>query len=250
MARFRVLTCGLLVWLVLVLVSSAQAGEVMFSIRDGRVTLVARNAPISDILAIWEKEGRTKIVAREKVVGTVTSLDIMNEPEASALATVLRNVSGYLAVQNPAAPSDASTYRCIVISPAPAPAPAAQAMASSRPVPQPNMQNNLITQPTPGDPGGYPPAFVPPPSDDNDDGSARAQIQQRQPGMPIGGLGRVTNDGTTPADPANRQPAQPSTTPGFPTGGVNTPGAVVPAAKPPGTPATPAGPIIRQPGID
>lgn len=248
--RTRVLASGLAVWLVLAVVSSAVAGEVMFSIRDGRVTLVARNAPISDILAVWEKEGRTKIVAREKVTGMVTSLDLINEPEASALAIVLRGVSGYLAVKNPSAPDDASMYRYIVINPAPAPVIAVQASPMGRPTGPPSMQSIGVVSPTVGEPGGYPAAFVPPPSDDNDDAAARSQMPAglRQPGMPIGGLGRMTGDGAAQPDPSTRQPAPPSTSPGFPSAGVSVPGAVVPATKPPaapGAPPAPTTPIIR-----
>lgn len=248
MKRSRVLACGLLVWLGLAVVSTAEAGEVMFSIRDGRVTLVARDAPISDILAIWEKEGRTKIVAREKVTGTVAALDLVNEPEASALAIVLRNVTGYLAVKNPSAAGDASTYRCIVINPAPAPVMTAQSAPPSAPS-RPGMQGQGA-QPMVGDPGGYPPAFVPPPSDDGDDSAARAQIPQglRQPGMPVGGIGRMTGEGMPQGNPSSQQPAQPAATPGYPAGGAAMPGTVAPGAKPPGAPGAPGAPttpIIR-----
>jgi len=175
----RVLTCGLIVLLVVAAAAPARAGEILFSIRDGRVTLVARNAQLSDILAVWEREGRTKIVARERVQGTVVSLELTNEPESTALATVLRSVTGYIAVKRPVPPGNASIYRCVIINPVPAPllvlaqAPAAGPTQPPRGFPMGAPQSMV------GDSGMFPQAFIPPPDDSDDPGTARLQ-------MPIG----------------------------------------------------------------
>ena len=252
MAWTRVLTCGLAVLLagaaVSPAVSSAQAGEILFSIRDGRVTLVARDAQLSDILAVWEREGRTKIVARERVQGMVHSLELTNEPEAAALATVLRSVTGYIAAKYAVPPPDGSTYRCIIINPIPAPVMLAQAGPVDRgpqqPLRSPGMPPSMM-----GDPGMFPPAFVPPADDSDDSGVSRVQVPlgMRQPGMPSPTVpARPSLDPSAMPDPSTR-PAQPIGTPAYPGAGIVVPGAAVPAIKPPGTPTQPT---QRPPGID
>ena len=249
MALTRVLTCGLIVLLVLASVSPARAGEILFSIRDGRVTLVARDALLSDILAVWEREGRTKIVARERVQGVVTSLELTYEPESAALATILRSVTGYIAARHPVPPRDASTYRCIIINPVPATVIVAQTGPVARPTAQPSPQTGM-PQSMMGDPGMFPPAFIPP--DDSEDGGAgRGPVPAgvRQPGMPSpAGMSRPPFDTSTGADPAARY-TQPTRMPTFPGAGVGLPGAVAPAPQPPGTPALPGRkPPGRPPG--
>ncbi|MCX6537560.1 MAG: hypothetical protein NT151_01300 [Acidobacteria bacterium] len=254
MAWTRVLTCGLVVLLVVAGVSPARAGEIFFSIRDGRVTLVARDAQLSDILAVWEREGRTRIVARERVQGVVKSLELTNEPESAALATILRSVTGYIAARHPVPPRDGSTYRCIIINPVPAPAMLAQAGPVARTTPQPSSQTGM-PQLMMGDPGMFPPAFIPPPPDDSDDGGAsRGQMPaggMRQPGMMSpAGIPRPQFDTATGYDPAMRS-TQPARTPAsFPGAGIVVPGAVVPAPQSPGMPTQPGQkPPGRPPGV-
>lgn len=247
MARTRVLTCGLIVLLVLAVVSPARAGEVIFSIRDGRVTLVAHNASLSDILAVWEREGRTKIVARERVQGMVVSLELTNEPESTALATILRSVTGYIAAKHAVPPRDASTYRCIIINPVPAPTVLAQS-APAAPAPPPRGGPVFTAPQRFSDPNMLPPAVSMPPADTDDDGGPvhlQMPVGGRMPGMATpANPARPQLDSPAAIDQATR-PAQPSLTPGFPGAGAAAPGAVAPGQKPPGTPTTP---IQKPPG--
>ncbi|MEI6667365.1 MAG: hypothetical protein WCP29_04350 [Acidobacteriota bacterium] len=247
--------CGLLVLLVAAGVSPAQAGEILFSVRDGRVTLVARDAQLSDILAVWEREGRTKIIARERVQGVVLTLDFKDEPEATALATVLRSVTGYIAAKYPVAPRDGSSYRCIVINPVPAPNVFVQAGAPGRPSPAPQPQAQAPSGFPPSitsDAGYFPPAFVPTPGDEAEDsGASRAPAAAgpRQPGMMMpSGPTRPPMDPSALADTAGaRAPQSPATTPSFSGAGTGVPGAVVPAPPLPGTPPVPGPP--KGPGL-
>jgi len=255
MARSRALTYGFVVSLMLAAALPASAGEVIFSIKDGRVTLVARNAPIADILAVWEKEGRTKIVARERVQGVVTSLEITNQPESEALAIVLRNVTGYIAAKWDVAPSDASIYRCIVISPAPAPAFVAQAAPPQGRTIFPPPQPMGYPPPSMGVDGGMnPPGFIPP-ADDGDDNGGGGTTRIVAPGLR---LPSMTSPGATitrppgydpngAAPPPAVRPGQPSLTPVVPGAGTGMPGAVVPT--PPKPPGTPGQIIIKPPGV-
>jgi hypothetical protein len=232
----RGVRCGLFVFAAVACAVPARAGEIMFSIRDGRVTLVARDAQLADILAVWEREGRTKIVARERVQGMVASLELTDEPERAALATVLRSVSGYVAARYADPPRDGSTYRFIVIDPAPAPTYALlyPGGSQSRPV-QPNQPQMGLPTYGMSDGGIYPPGFTPPQMDPNDEVGGRQTI-----GV---GLQRPPFD-TTGADPASR-PTPPTRLPGATGPGMTVPGAVVPAPPP----ATAAPAIQRPPGI-
>jgi len=257
MSWMRGLTCGLSVLFVFAGVSSARAGEILFSIRDGRVTLVARDAQLSDILAVWEREGRTTIVARERVRGMVASLELTNEPESTALATILRSVTGFIAAKHAVAPRDGSIYRCIIINPVPAPPMVAQTGSAGRTAPAPSPQIGMPPQmgmpPSMlGNPGMFPPAFVPSQPDESDESGLNRGMTpagMRQPGMtPPTGMPRPPFD-TSGVDPASNYP-QPTQTPGFPGSASGVPGVVVPTPRPPGTPAQPAQkPPGRPPGV-
>ena len=50
-------------------VAPAARAEVQFSIRNGRVTIVAKDATIRQILAEWARVGKTKIVNAERIPG-------------------------------------------------------------------------------------------------------------------------------------------------------------------------------------
>jgi hypothetical protein len=117
----------------------AEAGDLTLTIADGRVTLVARDVTVREILAEWARVGQTRIVNAEKLVGGPVTLQLENVPEAQALDTLLRSASGYIMAPRSAASSGPSMYDRIMIlatSRAPAMAPAAPA-AFRNIVPQP-----------------------------------------------------------------------------------------------------------------
>ena len=74
----------------------AGAGEFELTIQQGRVTLVAQDAPIQDILAEWARIGQTKIVNGERLAGSPLTLQLIDVPEEQALETLLRSASGYV----------------------------------------------------------------------------------------------------------------------------------------------------------
>ena len=76
--------------------SLAGAGEFELTIQQGRVTLVAQNAPIQDILAEWARIGQTTIVNGERLTGSPLTLQFFDVPEEQALETLLRSASGYV----------------------------------------------------------------------------------------------------------------------------------------------------------
>ena len=62
--------------------------------QGGRVTLVAKNATIRQILAEWERVGQTKVVNGDRLPGGLLNLELTNMPEQQALDIILRSVSG------------------------------------------------------------------------------------------------------------------------------------------------------------
>ena len=120
----------------------ASADQLSLSMQNGRVTLIAENVTVRQILAEWARVGQTRIVNGERVPGAPITLRLENVPEASALQTLLRNVSGYLAAPRPGNVASASVFDRIMILPtSSAPAglatPVQRGPAPNVPVPQP-----------------------------------------------------------------------------------------------------------------
>lgn len=119
MGVWRVSRTGLATLLALLAMAGtarvAFAGELTLTIRDGRVSLVATDVPISQILTEWARVGGTTVIDADKITGALVSLTLEQVPEAQALATVLRSVSGYLAAPRPIGSVGASRFDRILI---------------------------------------------------------------------------------------------------------------------------------------
>jgi hypothetical protein len=98
----------------------ASAQNVKLEIKNGLVNLSAQSAPVPQILAAWATVGRTKIVNGEKVAATLLTLELNGVPEKTALQTLLRSVSGYMAVVRAVPDASASVYDRIWVLPTPA----------------------------------------------------------------------------------------------------------------------------------
>ena len=68
-----------------VLTAVAASADVQLTMQDGRVSLVAKDATVRQILAEWARVGQTKIVNMERVPGGPMTLELTNVPEAQAL---------------------------------------------------------------------------------------------------------------------------------------------------------------------
>ena len=101
----------------LVIAAPAFAGDITLSMQNGRVTLIAQNAPVRQILAEWARVGQTTIVNADKVVGPPVTLQLVNVPEQEALEVVLGSVSGYLAAPRAIGSVGVSAIDRIVILP-------------------------------------------------------------------------------------------------------------------------------------
>jgi hypothetical protein len=241
------------------LTASVSSADVQLQLRDGRVSIVAKDATVRQILTEWARVGQTKVVNVERIPGGPLTLELSDIPEAQALDVLLRSVSGYMAAPRATAVANLSVFDRIIVMPTvAAPRPAASAAA-----PAPTFQQQQ-------------PQFTPaaPPPDDGADDPPAANVQVPQPARPpvfnafpppqVGGPGvaagvpNVQGTGQT-GQTTGQTTAQPQAYPSSPTapnGGVAVPGMVVPAPVQPGVvtspgnrpPPPPPGQIVRPNG--
>ena len=220
--------------------SSAASADVHLTIRDGRVSLVAKDATLRQILAEWARVGQTKIVNGDRVPGGPVTLQLTNVPEEQALDTLLRSLTGYVAAPRPTFAANLSQFDRIVVMPtiAAAPVPAAAAGAAPNVYPQPGM-------PTPFMQPGQPQPISGVTDDQEDDRPVNAP------------RGPVFNTFPPPQVVAPQPQAYPMATPGMiqPTQGplvlpqpyAGNPNAVPQTAPYPGAPTAPIG--VATPGL-
>lgn len=221
--------------LVLGLAHSASAGQVKLEIRDGRVTLDAKDATLREIFAEWARVGQTRVINAERAPGTPLTVQLEGVPEREALETLLRSSAGYLAVPRAVAVREASVYDRIML------------MPGARPNVIPASGNAGIS-PAAGQPqylgaGRYvPPNVV---SDDQDDPLPNVQMPlpgQPQPaGAPQPGMMTPAPQPSQPGNQPNAPYNYPST-PGASTGGQPPPMQPTQSAARPGMPTTPPPP--------
>jgi hypothetical protein len=242
----RVVLAALMLWAVPVL---GTAGEVTLTIRDGRATLIARDATIRQILTEWARVGRTRVVNLERVPGGPVTLEFRDLPESQALRIILKPLGGFMAAPRPVADPTLSRFDRIVVMTTLA-TPAAPAMAAAAPSrPQDPRPESLLP---PGFRGtrqqglgdgvmGRPRRFDDPGAADDDGESgdnetAADDFRQPQLGRPALGQRPPMTPPTLPqsgdTQGSSPQPLVPSSlTPGAT---ASRPGVVVPPPKPPG----------------
>jgi hypothetical protein len=210
------------------LATTASAGELQLSIANGRVTIVAQDVPVRQILDEWGRVGQTQVVGAERLTGALVTLELRDVPEGRALETLLRSASGYIAKPR-SGTAGASTYDRILIMPAskaPPMSAAPPAFNASRPQPQVVMPNVIVDDD--GEPNGImPPGAVP--------------TQQQFPGQP------PLQPGMQPGMQPGAQPMPMLSRPGqLPPPAPNVPGnpyqTVPQPIRPPGLPGGPGGP--------
>jgi hypothetical protein len=197
---------------------SASAGGLKLSMQDGRVTLIADNVPLREILQEWARIGQAKIVNADKMYGPAITLQLVNMPERDALDILLRSASGYIAAPRAVPVANAAFYDRVTIMPT-SRAPAATASISA---PPPSFQR------------------PPRPIDDNDEPVDVIIPPQRQPqGNPVN-----SQFPGMPPQPGVTQPGQtPQTSPLT----LPRPGPVPQPQQVPGAVPNPYQPIVRPP---
>jgi hypothetical protein len=233
MNKMRVAAMGAAAWL---LAGSVAFAEVQLSLQNGRVTLVAKDATVRQILTEWARVGQTTIVNVERIPGGPVTLELSDVPEQEALDVLLRSLSGYMAAPRATAAAGLSHFDRIVVMPTNAPPRAPVSAAANPPPPS-------FAQPQPQ---FAQPQFQPPPDEDSDE-------ERPAPAVPVPNMpnprGPVFNTfpapnqpqggpGTYPQMPQQQQPPQqPGATPtAAPFGGVAVPGMVVQPPQQPGQP--------------
>lgn len=156
--------------------SPEQAGRTLeVSFNDGRVTIVAANVTVREILAEWGRKGGSRIVNAEKLTGQpIPYLEFRNQPEAAVLRSLLIDAPGYGAAPRIAPAPDASTVdavfilptRTVAVSNAPVPSPVQQLQQGGQrqvPILAPeDFQQAPPSSPTPRIIPGTPDAEIPP----------------------------------------------------------------------------------------
>lgn len=201
--------------------AQAATRQLEVSFNNGKVTVIAENVTLREILSEWGRKGGSRIVNADKLGGSpVPYTEFRDMPEASVLRSLLRDVPGYGAAPRVAPSADASAFdavfilatRTVPVSSASAAPMASQIQAA------PRFDSPPQIQPAPRVIGG-------------------SVDQEIPPVRPVAGdLPPTTPGATQPTNPNIR------TSPG---GMVTStiPGVVIPGAPPPGTtPPNPANP--------
>jgi hypothetical protein len=242
MNKMKVLAVGAVA---LLLTGSSAFAEVQLTIQNGRVSLVAKDATVRQILTEWARVGQTKILNVERIPGGPLTLELTDVPEQEALDVLLRSISGYMAAPRAMASANLSRFDRIVVMPTTAPPRSASAAAPPATFAQPQFQQ---------------PQFQPPPQADDDADQERPAPNvpapnQRGPIFNTFPQPQVVNpqfnpNGGVVGNPMG-QPAQvpppvaPSAYPTAPSGGVSVPGMIAPAPLQPGQ--VPGQPVPGQP---
>jgi hypothetical protein len=153
MRSIKTVALVILVWLA---VGSTVLADVQLSIRDGRISIVAKDATVSQILAEWAKVGQTKIVNGEKIPRDPITIELENVSEERALDVVLRTASGYITASRAVAVPNASRFDRIIVMPpsvVPTPPPPGAAPTATR-----------VSAPPPAAYASAPPAYQTPAS--------------------------------------------------------------------------------------
>ena len=172
----RKLHLFVLVPALLALPVASTAGELKLTIRNGLVTLIADDVPLSLIMSEWARLGQTQIVNGDKLT-TPVSLQIVDMPERRAIDILLRPVSGYMVAERPATIVGASVFDRIMILPTSRPP------ANTGPINSPP-PSFALPRPMPVQPPPVPDSDEEPPSGLPQPGPVPPGAQPMVPGQP------------------------------------------------------------------
>jgi hypothetical protein len=143
----------------------ASAGELKLTMQDGRVTIIADNVPVRQILQEWQRVGQTQILNIDKLGAGNLTLQIVDAPERDALDIILRSANGYIAAPRVTPVAGAAVYDRITIFVSSTRAPAQVAAAAQVPTfqrpPQPDDSDEPINVAMPPTPAGQVPGMPP-----------------------------------------------------------------------------------------
>src|SRR2546423_10449925 len=99
------------------LLAASAFADVHVTMKNGRVSIMAKDATVRQILAEWARVGQTKILNLERVPGGPQTLELDDVTEAQALDVLLRPLSGYILAPRAFAAANLSTFDRIIILP-------------------------------------------------------------------------------------------------------------------------------------
>jgi hypothetical protein len=186
-----------------------SAADVSVHFDSGRVSIDARDVPVSDILAEWSRVGQTAIVGREKIAGPPVTIQIVDVPESAALDIILRHCAGYAASGWPEVLAGASIFqRILIVTASNAPAiPDRTVRASSSPlaVAPPGARRTALPSID-----VTPPALPGPAFESDTTSSDDSPFSFAAPWFPTGGLSRVPGAiAPPPQTPTAERPSNP-----------------------------------------
>ncbi len=110
----------------------AQTQNLQMTMKDGRVTILARDVPLRALFDEWARIGQTSIVNADKLTGPRVTLQLVDTTESAALDVLLRSAAGYIAAPRPGNRPGPSAYDRITILATASHPPAAPASAATR----------------------------------------------------------------------------------------------------------------------
>jgi hypothetical protein len=116
--------------------ASAQTPGLQLTMKDGLVTIIARDVALRDLLKEWSRVGDTQIINIDKLTSPRITIQLVNTTERAALDILLRSAAGYIAASRRGDQPGMTTYDRITIlatSSRPAPMNAGNAPAMATP---------------------------------------------------------------------------------------------------------------------
>lgn len=135
----RLTSTALLSLMMTWLIAPGVHAEVRFSVHEGRVVIVAKDASLAEILAEWGRIGQTEIVNADQLPREPVTLELQNVGEADALAVLLRGAPAYLAQSRAANDPSASLFERIVV----------VKLSAVQPMPETNTLRAAVPAPSP-----------------------------------------------------------------------------------------------------
>src|SRR5262245_31342079 len=126
-----ILRCVFLAAFGAALARPVSAGELTLTMQDGRVTIIADNVPLRQILQEWARVGQARILNAEKLTGGNVTLRLVDATEREALDVLLRSANGYIAAARTTPVAGAGSFDRITIFVSSKAAPAQSASAAA-----------------------------------------------------------------------------------------------------------------------
>ncbi len=96
----------------------ASTENMELSFHEGRVTIIASEIPLDEILVEWSRLGNTTFINADSISSRLISITLIDVTEAKALDVLLREVAGYLFAPRPLRKIGTSVYdRIFLMSP-------------------------------------------------------------------------------------------------------------------------------------